>query len=67
MGVEAQWREGGAGGNGCEVGYSWTLRMVCFYLRVTRNRNVVLLVKLKDVPSVLDGDTVLGKMGSLAE
>ena len=41
--------------------------MVCYYLRVTRNRNVVLLVKLEDVPGVLDGDRVLGKMGSIAE
>ena len=67
MGVEAQCREGEAGGNGCEVGYSWTLRMVCYYLRVTRNRNVVLLVKLKDVLGVLDGDRVLGKVESIAE
>ena len=41
--------------------------MVCYHLRVTRNCNVVLLVKLKDVPGVLDGDRVLGKMGSIAE
>ena len=41
--------------------------MVCYYLRVTLNRNVVLLVNLKDVPGVLDGDRVLGKMGSIAE
>ena len=37
--------------------------MVCYYLRVTRNCSVVLLVKLKDVPGVLDGDRVLGKNG----
>ena len=41
--------------------------MVYYYLRITRNRNVVLLVKLKDVPGALDGDRVLGKMGSIAE
>ena len=38
--------------------------MVYYYLRVSRNRNVVLLVKLKDV---LDGDRMLGKMGSIAD
>ena len=41
--------------------------MVYYNLRVTRNRNVVLLVKLKNVPGVLDGDRVLAKMGSIAE
>ena len=41
--------------------------MVCYYLRVTRNCNVILLVNLKNVPGVLDGDRVLGKMGSIAE
>ena len=41
--------------------------MVCYYLSVTRNRNVVLLVELKDVPGVLDGDRVLGEMGSIAK
>ena len=41
--------------------------MVYYYFRVTRNCNVVLLVKLKDVIVVLDGDKVLGKMGSIAE
>ena len=46
------------------MGYSWTMRMVYYYLRVSRNLSVVLLVKLKDV---LDGDIVLGKMGSMAE
>ena len=41
--------------------------MVYYYLRVTRDCNVVLLVKLMDVLGVLDGDKVLGKMGSIAE
>ena len=41
--------------------------MVCYYRRVTRNCNVVLLVNLKDVPDVLGGDKVLGKMGSIAD
>ena len=43
--------------------------MVYYYLRVTRNRNVVLLVKLKDVLGILDGDgdRVLGKMRLIAE
>ena len=41
--------------------------MVYYYLRVTRNCNVVLLVKLKDVLGVLDGDRVLDKMGLIAE
>ena len=41
--------------------------MVCYYLNVTSNGNVVLLVNLKGVPGVIDGDRVLGKMGSTAE
>ena len=41
--------------------------MVCYYLSVTRNYNVMLLVELKDVPGALDGDRVLGKMGSIAK
>ena len=41
--------------------------MVCYYLNVTSNCNVVLLVNLKGVPGVIDGDRVLGKMGSTAE
>ena len=41
--------------------------MVCYYLLVTRNYNVMLLVELKDVPDALDGDRVLGKMGSIAK
>ena len=41
--------------------------MVCYYLRVIRNCNVVLLVNLKDFLDVLDGDKVLGKMGSIAD
>ena len=41
--------------------------MFFFYLRVTRNRNVMLLVKLKDVPGVLDGDQLLSEVDSSAE
>ena len=41
--------------------------MVCYYLRVTQNHNIVLLVNLKDVPGVLGEDRVMGKMGSIAE
>ena len=41
--------------------------MVCFYLRVTQNRNVILLLKLKDVPGVLDGDQLLSEVDSSAE
>ena len=41
--------------------------MVSYYLRVTQNRNVVLLVKLKDVHGVLGGDRVLGKIGSTTD
>ena len=41
--------------------------MVCYYLRIAPNCNVVLLVNLKYVPGVLDGDRGLGKMGSTAE
>ena len=51
----------GAWGDAYRVGYSWTLRLVCYYLRVSRNRNVVLLIKLKDAPGVIDGDRMLGK------
>ena len=32
------------------VGYFRSLRMACYYLWVSRNRNVVLLVKLKNAP-----------------
>ena len=32
--------------------------IVCYYLRVNQNRNVVLLDKLKDPPGVVDGDVV---------
>ena len=42
---------------------SLTLRMV-YHLNVTSNCNVVLLVNLK---GVIDGERVLGKMGSTAE
>ena len=53
---------GGHEVDACRVGYSRTLRMVCYYLRVSQNCSVVLLVKLKDVIGVLDGDrVVLGK------
>ena len=41
--------------------------MVFYYHSVTRNCNVLLLVNLKDVPGVLDGDRVLCNMGSIAE
>ena len=41
--------------------------MICYYLRVAPNYNVVLLVNLRCVPGVLNGDRVLGKMGSTAE
>ena len=37
--------------------------MVCYYFRVSRKHNVVLLAKLKDAPGVLDGDRMLGKNG----
>ena len=45
---------------------SLTLRMV-YHLNVTSNCNVVLLVNLKGVSGVIDGERVLGKMGSNAE
>ena len=57
-GVEAPWGEG-TGGDACGVGYFWSIRMVCYYLRVSRNCNTVLLVKLKDAPGVVDGDRIL--------
>ena len=41
--------------------------MVCYYLRVAQNCNIVLLNNLKYIPGVLDGDRVLGKMGSAAK
>ena len=37
--------------------------VVFYYLRVNQNRNVVLLVKLKDAPAVVDGDRLLAKNG----
>ena len=39
------------------------MRVVCYYLRISRNRNVVFLNKLKDAPSVVDGDKMLDKNG----
>ena len=43
--------------------FFWSLRVVCYYLRVSRNGNVVLLVKLKDAPGVVDGDRMLDENG----
>ena len=37
--------------------------MVCYYLRVSRNCNIVFLVKLKDTPGVVDGDRMLEESG----
>ena len=37
------------------------MRVVCYYLTLSGNRNVVLLVKLKDAPGVADGDSMLGE------
>ena len=37
------------------------MRVVCYYLTFSGNRNVVLLVKLKDAPRVADGDSMLGE------
>ena len=64
-----KWALRPSGGRGSR---RWCLRSgdpenFCYFLRVTRSCNVVLLVKLKDVPGVLDRDRVLGKMGSIAE
>ena len=39
------------------------MRVVCYYLRVSLNRNAMLLVKLKDTPSVEDGDRMLCENG----
>ena len=39
------------------------MRVVYYNLRVSRKRNVVLLVKLKGAPGVVDGDRMLGKNG----
>ena len=39
--------------------------VVCYYLRVIQNGNVVLLDKLKDAPGVVVGDRV--KMGCTTE
>ena len=52
-----------AWGDACRVEFSWSLRMVSYYLRVSQNRNVVLLVKLKDASGIVDGDRMLGKNG----
>ena len=52
LGVEVRWWRGhGVFG----VGYFRSMRVVCYYLGVSRNCNVVLLVKLKVVPGVVDG------------
>ena len=37
--------------------------MVCYYLRVSQNHNVVLLVELKDALGIVDGDKMLGENG----
>ena len=66
MGVEARWGEG-AWGDACWVGYFWSMRVVCYYLRVSWYRNVVLLVKLKDAPGAVDGDRCWAEMGSITE
>ena len=50
----------GAWGDAYGVGYLRSMRVVCYSLRVSRKRNVVLLVKLKDAPVVVDGDRVWG-------
>ena len=34
----------------------WYKTVVFYSLRVSQNRNVALLVKLKDAPAVVDGD-----------
>ena len=38
------------------------MRVVCYYLTFSGNRNVVLLVNLKDAPGVTDGDSMLGEV-----
>ena len=45
------------------MGYFRSMGMVCCYLRVSQNRNVVLLEKPKDAPDVVDGDRILDKNG----
>ena len=47
----------------CRVGYFRSLTLVCYYLRVSRNHNIVLLLELKGAPGVVDGDRMLGKNG----
>ena len=39
------------------------MRVACYNLRVSRKCNVVLLVKLKDAPDVVDEDRMLGENG----
>ena len=39
------------------------MKVVCYNLRVSRKCNVLLLVKLKDTPGVVDGDRMLGENG----
>ena len=43
--------------------FSQSLRTACYYVRVSQNRNVVLLVKLNDATGIVDGDRMLGKNG----
>ena len=45
------------------MGYSWSMKVVCYNLRVSRKCNILLLVKLKDAPGFVDGDRTLGKNG----
>ena len=45
------------------MGYFRSLTLVCYYFRVSRNHNIVLMLELKDAPGVVDGDRMLGKNG----
>ena len=56
LGEEGAW--GDAYGVGIIGPWGWFA-----ILRVTRKRNVVLLVKLTDAPRVVDGDRLLGENG----
>ena len=37
--------------------------MVCYYLRVSQNHSIVLLVELRDAAGVVDGDSMLDENG----
>ena len=47
----------------CGVGSFWSMGVVYYYLRLSRNHNVAMLDNLNGFPGVVDGDRKLGENG----